>query len=119
MSSLIISSRLLLSLLLLVGFCLSLEPPPFPDYASLDTMESSKLHLEPTFQKACKEMAGYYSDPHKDPRLKKTILIGAINNAYREFYHNYKCFMDLFGIKFLTLALDSDVYQYLKEKNVS
>jgi hypothetical protein len=40
-------------------------------------------------------------DPKRDPSLNKTILLAGVNNGYKDFMHNFKCYTDRLGIKFL------------------
>jgi hypothetical protein len=92
--------------------------PPTPDYKSLETQQSSKISQQPEFIQACKEMAGYYKDPNRNPALSKTILMGGINYSYRDFLHNFKCFTDRLGVKFLPISLDKDIYTYITKGEV-
>lgn len=97
-------------------------PPPPPNWEHLQSLTPSSLHESPNFIDACKVFAGYvvhiltneqeyirgpcylccvgcsyYKDPSRRPDLKKTILIAGINNGYRDFFHNFKCFTDRLG----------------------
>ncbi len=93
-------------------------PPKNLKYDEIDQIESSKIHTYPEFIAACKEMAGYYKDPTKNRALNKTILMGSINYSYRDFFHNFKCYTDRLGIKFLPISLDSAIYDYITKRKV-
>jgi hypothetical protein len=41
----------------------------------------------------------YYKDATKDPRLKKTLIITGVNNGYRDFLLNFKCYADRLGTR--------------------
>jgi hypothetical protein len=90
-----------------------------PDYADLELKLPSNTYADPAFVRACEEMKGYYKDVSRNPRLKNTIFIVGVNNGYKDFYHNFKCFMDRLGIKFLPVSLDEGVYSYLTNNKVS
>lgn len=94
-------------------------PPKKPNYQQLESYESSKISEQPEFIQACKEMAGYYKDPTKNPALSKTIMMGGINYSYRDFMHNFKCYTDRLGIKFLPISLDQNIYTYVTKGGVS
>lgn len=89
-----------------------------PDYNELEKHQPSLVHQDPQFIKACKEMTGYYKDPNRNPALKNTIVIVGVNNGYKDFFHNFKCYMDRLGIKFLPVAMDEGVYSYLISNKV-
>ena len=93
-------------------------PPSKPDFESLERISPSKITSYPEFVNACKEMAGYYKDSTRNPLLKNTIFIAGINYSYRDFFHNFRCFTDRLGIKFLPISLDQNIYNYLKNNNV-
>ncbi len=93
-------------------------PPSKPDFTALDKWASSEIHTQNEFIQSCKEMAGYYKDPLKNPALKNTIMMGGINYSYRDFYHNFKCYTDKHGIKFLPISLDQDIYNYITTNKV-
>eukprot|EP01038_Epipyxis_sp_PR26KG_P009863 gene9863-13270_t len=99
--------------------CEEFVPPSKPNYEELEIVPSSKIWQDPVFIAACKEMAGYYKDPTKNPSLSKTIMMSGINYSYRDFYHNFKCYTDRLGIKFLPVALDEPVYTYVTNQQKS
>eukprot|EP01036_Dinobryon_divergens_P034591 gene34591-44720_t len=74
-------------------------PPSKPDYSQL-------------------EKAGYYKDPGRNPALKNTLFISGINYSYRDFFHNFRCFTDRLGIRFLPISLDEHIYTYLTTNNI-
>ena len=90
-------------------------PPSKPDYNELETkFNSSQIHLDPVFIKACEAQAGYYKDPLHNPSLSKTLIMAGVNNGYKDFLHNFKCYMDRLGLKFLPISLDEGIYNYIK-----
>ncbi len=93
-------------------------PPKKPNYDDLETWDSSSISTQPEFIQACKEMAGYYKDPTRNPALSKTIMMGGINYSYRDFYHNFKCYTDRLGIKYLPISLDQNIYEYITKNKV-
>lgn len=98
-----------------VGFV----PPTKPDYSDLNNRDSSVLSDDPLFIKACEEYAGYYKDSTKNPSLNKTILIAGVNNGYKDFFHNFKCYTDRLGLKFFPLSLDEGIYTYLTSNKIA
>lgn len=93
-------------------------PPSKPDYSALEKVPASKIASYPEFVEACKAMSGYYQDSSRNPKLKNTIFISGINYSYKDFYHNFKCYTDRLGIKFLPISLDENIYAYLKNNKV-
>lgn len=93
-------------------------PPSTPNYVELEQRAPSMIHKDAEFIKACKDMAGYYKDPQQNPNLANTIVIVGINYSYRDFLHNFKCHMDELGIKFLPIAMDDDIYNYIIKKKL-
>lgn len=108
----------------LVGWLLSyftaseFVPPSKPNYDELETLEQSLIHNDPNFISACREAAGYYRDASKNKDLSKTLLIVGANNGYRDFFHNFKCFADRLGVKFLSISLDEGIHKYLTSNQV-
>jgi len=98
-----------------VGFV----PPSKPNYDDLEKLDSSALSNDPAFAKACQHYAGYYKDPLREPSLNRTILIAGVNNGYKDFFHNFKCYTDRLGIKFLPLSLDDGIYTYLTANKIA
>jgi len=94
-------------------------PPSKPDYSTLQQWPPSNLSADPQFVEVCKQMAGYYKDPNQNPALRKTIIIVAVNNGYADFLHNFKCYMDRLGMKFLPLSMDKKIHKYITENEVS
>lgn len=90
-----------------------------PDYNDLESKLPSNVHTDPAFIRACDEMKGYYKDLSRNPQLSNTIFIVGVNNGYKDFYHNFKCYMDRLGIKFLAVSLDEGVYSYLINNKVN
>lgn len=94
-------------------------PPSTPNYTELEQWHTSTIDTQPEFIAACKEMAGFYKDPKKNPKLSKTIMMGGINYSYRDFYHNFRCYTDRLGIKYLPISLDQNIYEYIKTNKLA
>jgi len=64
-----------------------------------------------------RQVAGVYKDRrsrfHPDIDLSKTVLITACNYGFINHLHNFKCFVDRLGMKFLVIAMDKQAYNYL------
>eukprot|EP01041_Mallomonas_annulata_P001843 gene1843-3576_t len=103
----------------LTGIFSIFVPPKTPNYTDLESWPSSTLSSDPLFIEACESMAGYYKDPKRNPALSKTIVIAGVNNGYADFLHNFKCYMDKLGIKFLPLSMDKGIYHYITENKIS
>lgn len=94
-------------------------PPSKPNYTELEQWHTSTIDKQPEFIAACKEMAGYYKDPTRNPKLSKTLMMGGINYSYRDFYHNFKCYTDRLGIKYLPISLDQNIYEYITSNKLA
>ena len=94
-------------------------PPDPPNYPDLELKATSRVMDDPAFVRACKEMAGYYVDPKRNPALKNTIVISGVNSGYKDFFHNFRCHTQRLGIKFLPVALDEGIYNYLTSNKIS
>lgn len=57
--------------------------------------------------------AGVYKDPSRQAGLERTVLVTGCNHGFLNHLHNFKCFCDRIGLKFLVIALDEKSYQYL------
>eukprot|EP00596_Hydrurales_sp_CCMP1899_P004155 CAMPEP_0119042656 /NCGR_PEP_ID=MMETSP1177-20130426/16055_1 /TAXON_ID=2985 /ORGANISM="Ochromonas sp, Strain CCMP1899" /LENGTH=243 /DNA_ID=CAMNT_0007009597 /DNA_START=320 /DNA_END=1048 /DNA_ORIENTATION=- len=112
-------SSLIILLNLFSACAVGFVPPTKPDYEDLEKRESSKLFENTDFIEACEEKAGYYTDPNRNPSLSKTIIIAGVNNGYKDFFHNFKCYMDKLGLKFLPISLDEGIYSYLTNNKIS
>ena len=93
-------------------------PPKPPNFEELEKMDASTIDQDPAFIAAVKESAGYYKDPKRNPALSETIVMAGVNNGYKDFFHNFKCFMDRLNIKFLPISLDEGIYSYITNYNV-
>jgi hypothetical protein len=75
---------------------------------------SSMSVADQTQMKAMLEkVAGVYTDPAKTKGLEKTVLITACNFGFVNHLHNFKCFADRLGMKFLVMAMDAQAYDYI------
>lgn len=112
---------IVLGWVVVVGILLGRVVAPIPplNFAQLEQMQSTKLANDTLFIKACQDMAGYYKDNTRDPSLAKILVIVELNYGYRDFYHNFKCHADRLGIKFLAIAADRDMYNYLQHNQYS
>ncbi len=66
--------------------------------------------------KLLNRVAGVYTDPSKGPigvDLSKTVLITGCNHGFLNHLHNFKCFADRLGMKFLVIAMDHKAHQHL------
>lgn len=63
--------------------------------------------------KAIKAAVGVYK-PETGKIFKDAILATVVNYEYLSFYHNFKCFADRLGYKFLVYACDEKSYKYLQ-----
>lgn len=64
------------------------------------------------------KVAGVYKDPAKAKGLEKTVLITGCNHGFVNHLHNFKCFADRLGMKFLVMAMDRHAHEYIT-KNTS
>ena len=62
--------------------------------------------------------AGLYLEPSRShPGHQKTVLVTALNYAYLNHYHNFKCFISRLGLKHVAVGFDKKTYNYLKNLN--
>lgn len=59
------------------------------------------------------KVAGIYKDPTKSKGLEKTVLITGCNHGFVNHLHNFKCFADRLGMKFLVMAMDKQAHHYI------
>lgn len=89
--------------------------------------ECNALHTQSLIEleKQLNNVAGIYKDkPIKNANtnnekelakdLKNTVLITACNHGFINHLHNFKCFADRLGMKFLVIAMDKHAYHYIK-----
>lgn len=69
----------------------------------------SKLDLE----RALAEVAGLYNDPSKQRGFEKTVLITGCDQGYLNHLHNFKCFADRLGMKFLVVSMHEDAHKHI------
>jgi hypothetical protein len=58
--------------------------------------------------------SGIYIDPAKQSGLEKTVLVTGCNYGFINHLHNFKCFADRLGMKFLVISMDARANNYLK-----
>ncbi len=46
-------------------------------------------------------------------RLNNTVIVTSINFAYIPFFHNFKCFMDRLGFKYIVFSMDMKTHKYI------
>jgi hypothetical protein len=59
------------------------------------------------------KVAGIYKDPSKAKGYEKTVLITGCNRGFVNHLHNFKCFADRLGMKFLVMAMDREAHEYI------
>ena len=60
-----------------------------------------------------KKSAGIYKDPLRQVGLERTVLVTGCNHGFLNHLHNFKCFCDRIGLKFLVIALDEKSHLHL------
>jgi hypothetical protein len=70
--------------------------------------------FDPELESALKKAAGLYTDPQRQVGLEKTVLVTGCNYGFVNHLHNFKCFADRLGMKFLVVAMDAKANSYLK-----
>ena len=48
-----------------------------------------------------------------DRTLRKTVLVTGCNHGFINHLHNFKCFADKLGMKFIVIAMDKLAYNYI------
>ena len=46
--------------------------------------------------------------------VKNTVIVTGCNRGFVNHLHNFKCFMDLRGFKFLVVSMDLNTHEYLE-----
>lgn len=87
--------------LVVLGLCLTVL---YSVYAVPDRAELKKM---------LDKVAGIYKDPSRSKGLEKTVLITACNHGFVNHLHNFKCFADRLGMKFLIMAMDKQAHHYI------
>jgi hypothetical protein len=64
-------------------------------------------------KKQLEKVAGIYKDSSKSKGLEKTVLITGCNYGFVNHLHNFKCFADRLGMKFLVMAMDKQAHHYI------
>lgn len=64
-------------------------------------------------KKVLEKVAGIYKDPARSKGIEKTVLITACNHGFVNHLHNFKCFADRLGMKFLVMAMDKQAHHYI------
>jgi len=77
--------------------------------------KSSCNVIESSNTKSLSGASGLYADESKSsPGHKNTILVTALNYAYLNHYHNFKCFVNRLGLKHVAVGFDKQTYAYLQ-----
>lgn len=53
------------------------------------------------------------STSYSDDTLRKTVLITGCNHGFINHLHNFKCYAEKLGMKFLVIAMDKLAYSYI------
>jgi hypothetical protein len=59
------------------------------------------------------EVAGVYVHIAKRQGLEKTVVITSCNHGFLNHLHNFQCFADRLGIRFLVMSMDLSLHSYL------
>jgi hypothetical protein len=59
------------------------------------------------------EVAGVYVNETKRKGLEKTVVITSCNHGFLNHLHNFKCFADRLGIRFLVMSMDLTLHAHL------
>lgn len=64
------------------------------------------------------KVAGIYSDPSRSADvtkmgLQKTVMVTGCNHGFLNHLHNFKCFADRLGMKFLVISFDQQAHNYI------
>lgn len=97
--------------------CQVLTAPGVTATATEDTYTyTDGVFTDGDYIEALRGAAGLYSDMSRSsPGHKNTILVTALNFAYRNHYHNFKCFVNRLGLKHVAVGFDTNTVNYLKE----
>lgn len=57
-----------------------------------------------------------YEDEEKARALGKVVLVTACNFGFVNHLHNFKCFAERLGMKFLVISMDAQVHEYITKK---
>jgi hypothetical protein len=68
--------------------------------------------------KQLSKAAGIYSDPSRSSDvvkmgLEKTVMVTGCNYGFLNHLHNFKCFADRLGMKFLVISFDQQAHDYI------
>ena len=78
-------------------------------YSGLGLNDTNPVTLLSMLEKS----AGIYKDPLRQVGLERTVLVTGCNHGFLNHLHNFKCFCDRIGLKFLVIALDEKSHLYL------
>ena len=57
---------------------------------------------------------GVYMDESKiTDSIRNVVIVTGCNHGFLNHLHNFKCFLDRLGLKFLVLSLDRKTYEYI------
>lgn len=89
---------------------------------STSTVVTGPATHEPELQDllaAVKKAAGVYIDPQHphQQNLDDIVIVTGCNYGFLNHLHNFKCFLDRLGMKFLVVAMDHQSYSYLTNQS--
>jgi hypothetical protein len=65
---------------------------------------------------AVKLAAGVYVDPSRQKGFEDILVVAGCNYGYLNHLHNFKCFTDRLGIKFLVVSMDQQAHSYITNR---
>ena len=80
-------------------------------------LSSATENFDPVLFAKLQQVAGVYKEGFgigKQRDLEKVVVITACNHGYINHLHNFKCFADRLGIKFLVMSMDSMLHDYIE-----
>ena len=93
-------------------------PPPPPLTTGGSTAESnlSSYLLNNSLPIVLKKAAGYYRDPARTALLglEKTVLVTGGNFGYLNHIHNFNCFVERLGLKYMVISMELHTHYYLQ-----
>jgi hypothetical protein len=90
----------------------STSPVALSTAASIQNAEPELKDLLAAVQHA----AGVYSDPHRQKGFEDIVVVTGCNYGFLNHLHNFKCFADRLGIKFLAVSMDQQAHDYLSNR---
>jgi hypothetical protein len=60
--------------------------------------------------------SGVYVDPGRRRGFEKIVLVTGCNYGFLNHLHNFKCFAERLGIKFLVVSMDLQTHEYINNR---